>query len=238
MPLVSANKESYRWLAAELVVVVLGILIAFQVEEWRTSRGDREIEAGSLRVLLTDIETGRDEYENVKETSATLKESSATMLEFMLDPASQTKDVAAIPSIELRTWRWEPTSSAFDSLRDSGNLGLISNQELQSALLYYFDLIEPYFLGLRVSHSELVGDVDALLDDFVFVRPRPDYLVSGEVDRVMQVSMEEFVNDPELLETLIQLEGSATDRLIGLADSNIGSLNDLEKMILEHLGEI
>lgn len=236
MPFIALKDQPYRLLAAEFFVIVLGVLVAFQVEEWRNEREDREIEANSLQVLLADIERGRSEYENLIQVSGTaLPEEARRLLEFMLDPASLAKQVSDIPDVALRAWQWEPTSTAFDSMRDSGNMGLISDQELQSALLFYFDLLEPYFYTNRLGHTDLVRDVNRMLDQLIIIRPRADYLESGEVDQVLSVTMEEFVSEPDLLEALILLESSGTEGLVEQAELGIERLNQLEELINTHL---
>ena len=52
--------SAVRFLAAELVIVVLGILIAFQVENWRESRAEREAEAVALAGLASDLSADLD----------------------------------------------------------------------------------------------------------------------------------------------------------------------------------
>ena len=46
-----------RWLFAELVVVVLGILIAFQVDNWNNLRIERSSERTALEQIILDIES-------------------------------------------------------------------------------------------------------------------------------------------------------------------------------------
>ncbi len=60
MPLIKSNSRSYRWLLSELFVVVLGILVAFQVDEWRSERELQEQENAQLYALHADF------TENVK----------------------------------------------------------------------------------------------------------------------------------------------------------------------------
>ncbi len=58
MPIIKTHNQSFRWLAAELLVVVLGILIAFQIEEFRSERKDR-IEEENGEANKTGVSTGQ-----------------------------------------------------------------------------------------------------------------------------------------------------------------------------------
>ena len=49
------DKSGLRWLLAELTVVVLGILIAFQIEDFWTYLEEREEERISLQGTLIDL---------------------------------------------------------------------------------------------------------------------------------------------------------------------------------------
>src|SRR5262245_12462687 len=44
-----------RWLAAELLIVVLGVMIALAVDQWRESQSDRATERLYLTRILTEV---------------------------------------------------------------------------------------------------------------------------------------------------------------------------------------
>ena len=46
---------NFRWLVAETIVVVLGILIALGVDDFRTDRADRRLEIEYVRRLQDDL---------------------------------------------------------------------------------------------------------------------------------------------------------------------------------------
>jgi len=65
MPIFKVSNQSLRWLFAELVVIVLGILTAFQVNNWNSARIERAAEKTALEQLLVDIRS-----DNVKNARA------------------------------------------------------------------------------------------------------------------------------------------------------------------------
>lgn len=54
MPLIQIT--SVRWFVAELIVIVLGITIAFQVEEWRQDREELEQQHKAFLEVLLDLD--------------------------------------------------------------------------------------------------------------------------------------------------------------------------------------
>lgn len=55
MAIFSPPNQSFRWLLAELTVVVLGILIAFQVDEFRMGLSSAQQERQALSGMLVDL---------------------------------------------------------------------------------------------------------------------------------------------------------------------------------------
>lgn len=75
MPIFNTSNTSFRWLFAELVVVVLGILIAFRVEEWRTNLSDRQQERAILENTFADLRNEKPlllEYRDTVHSARTL----------------------------------------------------------------------------------------------------------------------------------------------------------------------
>ena len=53
--MINLPRHSIPWLLAETMVVVLGILIAFQLDEWRATRSEQSSVDESLHSLLLDL---------------------------------------------------------------------------------------------------------------------------------------------------------------------------------------
>jgi len=56
MPIFKIPNQSIRWLFAELIIVVLGIVIGFQVSQWGESRGVRDLAAQNLVRAIAEAE--------------------------------------------------------------------------------------------------------------------------------------------------------------------------------------
>lgn len=226
-----------RWLLAELVVIVLGILIAFQVEEFRDGLREREQEEASLRSILTDIEIGRLEFENYLRETRIGIQGALDFIAFLQSQPAPGKSAIENTPMELSRWLWRPTSSSFDSMRDTGQLSLISSQVLQRALIEYFDTQEPYFLDRRVDYTATLETVNGIYNEYFNSVPNPDFQDSFEFRQELKVSAQDFLGSPELMDELIVFVNrgrSMEEQAIGYIDR----LEILEQAILDHLATL
>jgi len=78
--------RSLDWgkLAAEFAVIVIGILAALAVDDWRQSRNDRATERYILQGILSDLERDRDDIESAVNT-AMVRASAANKLLSLID---------------------------------------------------------------------------------------------------------------------------------------------------------
>lgn len=169
------TKERLGVLATEIVAVAVGILIAFQVEEWRERRAaDREIQASLSRLAeetrenldICDFwgpvhESGATEAELVFRTlrAGHLDESNREQFERGL------RSAATLPTFSIRT-------SVADEMIATGLLKRIADEELRSAIARLREmqraLDRPYPNRRQVIRDlsiELFGHVDMAITD-------------------------------------------------------------------------
>ena len=139
--LVEAN---YGALALEIFVVIVGILVAFQIDRWGIERQERRDEHQYLvrlqEDLLFEISLMDVSIEHAETRIATVR---------FLDEVAADPDIAAerqedvISALEKVTWRSFPHISAFvyTELQNTGNLSLIQSEKLRQELAEYYSLI-------------------------------------------------------------------------------------------------
>lgn len=161
----SGRIRSVRWLLAEIMVVVLGILIAFQLEAWRTDRLDRRAERETIHAILDDLAADSAELVAFRETveiqGAATRRLGLHFAGRLPLPADSARPLFVRST---RTRIWAPAAPAYWGLRDSGRLDLISSDELRRSLVDFHDSWEPYLteLGLDLraateSYREAMG---------------------------------------------------------------------------------
>jgi hypothetical protein len=152
-------ESRYGPLGLEIVVVILGILIAFQIDRWAEERRDRKQEYEYLLRLKEDLQIeirGMDEAVQYAESRI-----AAVLLleEVIANPTMIEDQPDALPvALETATWRSFPQISAFvyTELQSSGNLALIQSEPLRRELADYYSSIRHYShvgLDLDIQHQ-------------------------------------------------------------------------------------
>lgn len=147
-----ARQAQYGTLFFELVVVVMGILIALSIDEWRQEREELEHEHEYLVAIKADLQ----------EDLRMFDERIFPEIKMRLEKSEQLGQVTpeSVPeSLEAQRtfvddigragfmYTYRPRRNALDDMLATGNLRLISNRQLRLDLLGYYDKIEqmqPY----------------------------------------------------------------------------------------------
>jgi len=144
-------ESNYSTLALELVVVILGILIAFQIDRWAEDRRDREHEFDYLVRLKDDLQIEIQSMDAALE-HAESRIAAVLLLEEVLanPPIVLERPGAVAAAVETATWRSFPQINAFvySELQSTGNLALIRSESLRRDLANHYSSIR---------HHERVG---------------------------------------------------------------------------------
>lgn len=134
------RRQDWTAVAVELVLVVIGILIAFQISQWSTDRQAKQDRDSATIRLLAEAE------QNVAyiRLGLTLQKKSFKELTYTLSAvqadqwrtADRQQMLSGLQS--ARTWvPLEPPSAVYNDLVASGSLGKIGNVGLRSAIAKY-----------------------------------------------------------------------------------------------------
>jgi hypothetical protein len=118
-----------RKLAAELLTIVLGVLIALGVDGWRQDREELRIAGEHLSDVTAELRRNLCTVERVRALQLPRKlESLQTVLTFLNDPAAEVADPAALlrdfarSTSAARPWL---VDNQYQALQNSGNVRLI-----------------------------------------------------------------------------------------------------------------
>jgi Tfp pilus assembly protein PilE len=138
-------KAKYGSLALEIVVVILGILIAFEIDSWAQEVHEREQEQNYLVRLKEDLQfeirlmTDSFEYAEQRIIAAQFLEDAVT------NPKIATERPNAFAqAMERVTWRSFPYISAYvyTELQSTGHLSLIRSDVLRRDMADYYSFIQ------------------------------------------------------------------------------------------------
>ena len=154
----SVVKRHWSSFAAELVLVVVGILIALYIDSWVDERKDRELEKSYLEALLVDLDA-IDEAISLKleYEEAFLRAAESAYVAVQGRGAGYgVEDLARwVSTLTVRNTLWID-SPAYSDLINTGNLDLITDRGFRTSLLRYFDDVERLELVMDKNNLEFV----------------------------------------------------------------------------------
>ncbi len=125
--------------AGEILLVVIGILIALQVNNWNEKRKEANITRDILENLYVDIEEDLDNIESLKEMLAGRKRHADYLLSVIHGTGQNLDSLKMIQALTRVGWilNYSPAFATYNEITNSGRLSLIQNVELKKRLADY-----------------------------------------------------------------------------------------------------
>ena len=209
--LVSENKFSKYILYAvgEIILVVIGILIALQINNANEVRKERNKEIHYLKNIKTDLQLNIENIDRFIETRNNQIQSASTVLEYYEGKPLQDLDDLSNNLLNVYIWKkFYQINNTFQELTNSGNLALISNDSIKNSLL-----------NLDAMYKELKGEEEHYRYDTEMLLYEPSFQIldlnpitkkftfnvtNGQAGENTQLSREDF---ERLLENLNHKNG-------------------------------
>ena len=153
----------------EIILVVIGILIALQINNWNQSKKLKVEEVQSLESLHSEFQENLQKFDNIHALQL-IKNDAITQILFS-DISNYS--LSSIDSLYIKAnfnWTYNPSFGIYNSLINSGKIQLITNDTLKNRISQFKELVNDY------------------LEDEIFI-----------MNFASQFSMEHFVNDETML---------------------------------------
>jgi hypothetical protein len=196
---------SFKWLFAELLVIVLGILIAIQIEEWRQYRKDRVEEREILLSVNRDIKGFLFEYGGVVGQHEAAINGVTTVIVGIAKGGMSEFEILEASREATRGYLMSSASTSFEGHLSSGAIGLIQDRDLEGDLRILFGFHRPYIEDLsREMHQSIFEIMPLLVADTRLV-PDEDYEESMSYRAELIIPAESYPASDLLLTELIRL---------------------------------
>jgi len=214
-------KINWRYAIGEIIIVIIGISIAFGLNNWKAQISDQKIRDQYLQNLSLDI---RDEIDHLEKNQAHLKANLGKInhLRPVLGQPMQGRDtMVAILFDVAQGISFTPENTTYQTLINSGDMSLIKDLSLRRTLEKHYTLHEEVlrsYTRIDKIHEKYLGD---------FFIKNIDYgkLREGDVS---------FLDDPLLVNILNAITG-ATYFVIQANEKCLMSNQALQEHIQPHL---
>lgn len=151
-----------KYAIGEILLVVIGILIALQVNNWNNHKNERAVEKAYLEALKTEFQTNLSTLESAMELSGKLALQLDEILSFFnankLDTLTSEKIARSIGETLRYGIVFSPTTGVQKDIIRSGNLRLISNPALRQKIASFETALET-IRGQELGAAEARNDV-------------------------------------------------------------------------------
>ena len=177
------NKLKINWqqTAIEFVVIVVGVLAALAVDQWRSERDDRKTEVEYITRLRIDVEADIENFYRFER----ILEAKAQFLQSLLDDtidsvfADDTRGLMEAKVYSAYRALPDSVSTTFDELQSTGRLALIQDLAQRDALSKYYSGFEHISAVL----SEPFGNYRRLMAETIPAAITREWRLSNSISK-------------------------------------------------------
>lgn len=136
----------FKYAIGEIVLVVIGILIALQINNWNENKKFRIKEITMLNELHLEFKANKEKLLiNTREHEKRYQSTQKAIELLPIDLKKTNLDsLSSYINSSIGFWTFEPSQGTINSLINSSNLDLITNDELRRTLLSWHSIFSDY----------------------------------------------------------------------------------------------
>jgi hypothetical protein len=207
--LIKENKTGkyFRYAIGEIILVVFGILIALQINNWKEEKKYRIVEQSILNNLKEDFIKNQQEIEVLIFANNKYHRNLNKFIEILKSSPKKTNiqipDTLTMVAIAAPTYI--PTTSTIDVIISTGNIDLIKNEELKTLISRFkrelADLSEDEYdvrTMANIQLAPLLSTENDLIDEY-----ENTYAYTIDRDNKVKINASSLVKNSNLLSTYI-----------------------------------
>ncbi|NND51013.1 MAG: hypothetical protein HKN54_01320 [Flavobacteriaceae bacterium] len=199
--LMSLGKTSkyLKYALGEIILVVIGILIALQINNWNIANKDKKKEAVYLSKIESNLEDDIALYKSIMSQDSTMLDQLNILMRSLTDE-SETEILKIRRNIPflMTTQSFTPNKTTFDNMISSGQVEIITNDSLVEQLFLYYREVNLLNNGIdkalldysRNTFGPFIlsyGDINHRNEDIDHYKNHP-FLVNGTFFKLNMVS--------------------------------------------------
>tara|TARA_R110002051_G_scaffold4683_4_gene25990 strand:- start:26378 stop:27148 length:771 start_codon:yes stop_codon:yes gene_type:complete len=155
------NGKYLKYAVGEIVLVVIGILIALQINNWNETNKDLKKEQKILNSLLTAFKENLALIVEAHNSTDIAYYATLDLKEQIKPQTSEfnTKRIDTILSLMFGYSAFDPASGAIDEVINSGQLNLIQNKELKNEISKWSSKIIDTQTDLEITNGYLFNEI-------------------------------------------------------------------------------
>jgi hypothetical protein len=145
------NKIDWKNHLIELIVVFIGITLAFMLNNWREHTKDKKLESQYLSSFYEEIVFANGKLDTIINTNKEKMTYLARMIESLQKDILPVDSTIAVIAQMAQISLFIPKVNTYESIKNSGNFNLIDDYDIRSKLIEYYEsfegkkLVEDYY---------------------------------------------------------------------------------------------
>ncbi|MDT0557221.1 DUF6090 family protein [Ichthyenterobacterium sp. W332] len=136
----SKTGKYFKYAIGEIILVVIGILIALQINNWNQQRKDKNQEQFILERLKNDLASDIELISYQMEKSETFRKQYVFCIEVLLNEREATREEFMDNFSSITTiLYYKPNRTTFDNIVSSGQMDLLQNKDLTNNIIKYYN---------------------------------------------------------------------------------------------------
>jgi len=158
----------FKYAIGEIILVVIGILIALSINNWNENRKESILEQSYYCLLLNDIEQDKIKIEELTAlNNKRIEASNKAIIEIQNDKVNLVELGKAIGlSRRDGSQYFVPNTSTYEDIKSSGNLNIIKNKKITKSLNRYTKTVEGYRNTIQSNFNLIINRVTQTADWF------------------------------------------------------------------------
>jgi len=169
----------FTYAIGEIILVVIGILIALSINNWNSKLKNQKIEKEFLSNLWQDLRSDSLGLVKLVDIYSKAHESKLAFIKYNNSKSSPDSLVVLFNNqYSFVTKDFVPITTTIDEIKGSGSLNLITNNELKRKIIRQYNLYDELNEKLQIGHEKLTR-----LQDFAY----------KHIHNIMEPTVEEII---------------------------------------------
>lgn len=192
-------RKYFVYAIGEIVLVVIGILIAVSINNWKESKDLKQIEQNLYNDLIQELQTDLDEIKGNRDYNSKYLSRYNRASEIIInDLRKQQIDTLAIIATELTNFSdFKNEESSYNKLAASGKLELIANKEILLQL-QNLSILYNYINRLERNQEQFMYSIVPKISKYLRAKPFQimypdelyDYKFQNDIEILIKIGLE------------------------------------------------
>ncbi len=206
----------FKYAIGEILLVVIGILIALQINNWNESRKANALEKNYYCLLLDDLNQDKQQVKTLKIlVQERIEYSNQLIFVIQQDQSNATEFGKNLRyAIRLGAKSFQPNDATYQDIKSSGNLSIIKDKKIIKALNAYFKSTDGYTKAIlknvemdfdRLSNIESFLSIGLFNSNNEFYK---DQIFTEEIRKQLSKDLPQFLSEdlkPKLYSTALSI---------------------------------